>query len=153
MRKVELQGEAFTKHIERAGTGYHLKGYDALKSGEIDQQHGSLVVDEDAVVRGLAEGTLVIDTRLRDVLRALRVDGRGDGARAFALPSERAVPLSLPSPTVADDVEYAVEAAVLGEADIVRLQRRLDAFEGRLRRLELRPFGRLSRVTTRIRAR
>src|SRR5207244_6080044 len=64
MRKVELQGEAFTKHIERAGTGYHLKGYDALKSGEIDQQHGSLVVDEDAVVRGLAEGTLVLDTRL-----------------------------------------------------------------------------------------
>ena len=37
-RKVELQGEAFTKHIERAGTGYHLKGYSALRSGEIEDR-------------------------------------------------------------------------------------------------------------------
>ena len=51
MRKVELQGEAFTKHIERSGTGYHLKGYDALKSGRIEQQHDSLVVDDEAVAR------------------------------------------------------------------------------------------------------
>src|SRR5947209_3196047 len=29
-RKVELHGDAFTKHIARSGTGYHLKGYDAL---------------------------------------------------------------------------------------------------------------------------
>jgi len=42
MRKVRLQGDAFTKHIERSGTGYHLKGYDALHSGRIEQQHASL---------------------------------------------------------------------------------------------------------------
>src|SRR5918994_238623 len=59
MRKVELQGEAFTKHIERSGTGYHLKGYDALRGGRIEQQHESLVVDDDALQRGLAEGSLV----------------------------------------------------------------------------------------------
>src|SRR3989442_1505883 len=46
-RKVELQGEAFTKHIERSGTGYHLKGYDALRSGRIEEQHESLVVPEE----------------------------------------------------------------------------------------------------------
>ena len=39
MRKVELQGDAFTKHIERSGTGYHLKGYDALQGGRLDEQH------------------------------------------------------------------------------------------------------------------
>ena len=120
MRKVELQGEAFTKHIERSGTGYHLKGYDALQSGRIEEQHESLVVDDDAVARGVADRTLVVDTRLRDALRALR-DGR---------------PLTFPPPTDADDAEYAVEAAVLDEAYAVRAQRQLDALEERLQSLE-----------------
>ena len=133
MRKVELQGEAFTKHIERSGTGYHLQGYDALQRGRIDQQHESLVVADEAVARGVSGGTLVIDTRLRDVLRSLRIDAPG---RHFALPSERDEPLSLPPPTVADDAAYAVEAGVLGEAYAVRAQRRLDGIEERLLSLE-----------------
>ena len=120
MRKVELQGEAFTKHIERSGTGYHLKGYDALLSGRINEQYESLVVDDDALERGLADGTLVSDTRLRDALRTLRDGGR----------------IAFPQPTDADDVAYAVEAAVLDEAYTVRVQRRLDAFEQRLESLE-----------------
>jgi hypothetical protein len=122
MRKVELQGEAFTKHIERSGTGYHLKGYDALQSGRIDEQYQSLVVDDDALNRGLAEGTLVEDTRLRDALRTIR-DSRE---------------LTFPKPTNADDVAYAVEAAVLDEAYTVRAQRQLDALEERLDALEER---------------
>jgi hypothetical protein len=122
-RKVELQGEAFTKHIERAGTGYHLKGYDALRSGQIEQQHKELVVDDDAVERGVADGTLAVDTRLRDALWSLR-----DGKR----------PLVFPEPTMEDEAMYAVEAAVLGEADVIRVERRLDAFEQRLRSLERR---------------
>ena len=133
MRKVELQGEAFTKHIERSGTGYHLKGYDALQSGRIEEQHESLVVDDEAVARGVEAGTLVIDTRLRDALRGLGADAPG---RRFALPAERAEPLSLPLPTVADDAAYAVEAGVLSEAYAIRAQRRLDGIEQRLLSLE-----------------
>jgi hypothetical protein len=132
-RKVELQGEAFTKHIERSGTGYHLKGYDALQGGRIDQQHASLVVDDNAVARGVEEEALAIDTRLRDVLRALRRDA---GARRFALPAERAEPLALPQPSAADDIAYAVEAASLREAYAVRAQRQLDGLEQRLHSLE-----------------
>src|SRR2546423_13114694 len=71
MRKVELQGEAFTKHIERAGTGYHLKGYGALQSGRIDEQHSSLVVADDPLARGLHDGTLGRDPRLPDAFRDL----------------------------------------------------------------------------------
>jgi hypothetical protein len=138
---VQLQGEAFTKHIERAGTGYHLKGYGALQSGTIDEQHGSLVIADDALARGLEDGTLVVDTRLRDVLRTLRVE---DDDRAFAIPSERSMPLSLPAPSVEEDARYAMEAAVLGEADAVRLQRRVDAFEERLASLEHRSLSRLA---------
>jgi hypothetical protein len=139
MRKVELQGEAFTKHIERAGTGYHLKGYDALRSGRIDEQHSSLVVDEDALARGLDDGTLVRDTRLRDALRDLRAQDAG--VRRFALPHERRQQLSFSTLTLEDDAAYAVEAAVLHEADVIRAERRMDALEQRLRLLE-RPFAR-----------
>jgi Glycosyl transferase family 2 len=124
-RKVELQGIAFTEHIERVGTGYHLKGYDALRSGRIDEQHAAQVVDDGAVERGLEEGTLAVDTRLRDALRTLR-SGR---------------PLAFEAPTLADDAVYAVEAAALREADVIRVERRIDALEQRLRALE-RPFAR-----------
>jgi hypothetical protein len=139
MRKVELQGDAFTKHIERAGTGYHLKGYDALQTGRIDDQLAALVLDDEAVARGLGDGTLVRDTRLRDALRGLAANGKQ--RRTFTFPSERAEPLSLAAPTLADDVTYAVEAAVLSEADVIRVERRLDVLEQRLRRLE-HPFAR-----------
>lgn len=133
MRKVELQGEAFTKYIERSGTGYHLKGYDALQSGRIEQQHESLVLADEAVARGVDEGTLAIDTRIRDALRSLRRDAP---RRRFALPSERAEPLTIPPPTAAEDTAYAVEADVLSEAYAVRAQRRLDGIEQRLHSLE-----------------
>jgi hypothetical protein len=120
VRKVELQGDAFTKHIERAGTGYHLKSYDALRAGRIDEQYESLVVDDDALERGIEAGTLVVDTRLRDALRLLHSGGE----------------LSFPQPADADDVAYAVETAVLDEAYVVRAQRRIDALEQRLQALE-----------------
>ena len=120
MRKVELQGDAFTKHIERSGTGYHLKGFDALQRGRIEEQHASLVVDDAALEQGLQDGTLVIDTRLRDALRAIRVGQ----------------PLTFPAPTLADDAAYAVEAAALTEAYAVRAQRQLDGIEQRLLGLE-----------------
>src|SRR5439155_18281442 len=119
-RKVELQGDAFTRYIERVGTGYHLTAYDALHSGRIDQQHESLVVADEMLQRGLAEGTLVFDTRLRDALRGLRTMAS----------------LSFRSATIEEEVAYAVEAAALHEANVVRAQRRLDALEQRLHALE-----------------
>jgi hypothetical protein len=136
MRKVELQGEAFTKHIERAGTGYHLTAYSALQGGRIEEQYASLLVDDAAVERGLSDGTLAVDTRLHDALNALRLDSRRADGREFALPREREGSLSFPQPTAADDATYAAEAAALGEADAVRVQRRLDALERRLSALE-----------------
>jgi hypothetical protein len=127
--KVALQGEAFTKHIERAGTGYHLSGYSALQRGHIDDQYESLVVGGDALDRGLAQGTLVVDTRLRDALRTL--SRAADGGFVVG-----AGPLEFARVDTADDAAYAVEAAAVGEADAVRIQRRIDAFEQRLAALE-----------------
>ena len=59
-----------------------------------------------------------------------------------------------PLPTLVEDAEYAVEAAVLGEADVVRLQRRLDELERRLQtveqRLPRRAYRKLTRTAKRV---
>jgi Glycosyl transferase family 2 len=100
-----------------------------LEQGQIAEFYESLVVDEDALERGLQDGSLVVDTRLRDALRAL---------------DEGEQPV-FPRPTVVDEAAYAVDVAALGEADVVRLQRRLDTLEQRLGKLERRPLVRVDR--------
>ena len=81
----------------------------------------------------MAAGRLVVDTRLRDALRGLAA-GAG--------------PLSFSTPTLVDEATYAVEAATLGEADVVRLQRRLDTLDERLAAIELRLPNRVYRKVT-----
>jgi hypothetical protein len=98
-----------------------------IDEGRADEVYESLVVDDAALERGLEEGTLVVDTRLRDALRALAA---GE-------------PVSFPRPTVVDEAAYAVDVAALGEADVVRLQRRLDTLEQRLLTIERRPAVRI----------
>jgi hypothetical protein len=142
--KADLQGTAFSKHVDRSPTAYHAVMFEALHEGRIADYYESLVVADDDLERGAAEGRLVVDTRLRDALRLLlAADGAG-----YVLPAE-APPLSFPIPTLVEDAEYAVEAAVLGEADVVRLQRRLDELENRLLTLELRLPTRVYRKVSR----
>jgi hypothetical protein len=139
--KAELQRAAW-QHIERAPTAYHRNMFDALRTGKIRDYYDALVVGDDELERGRAEGRLVVDERLRDALRAVRApDGSGTD---YLLPRD-ATPLAFPTPTLVDDAEFAVEAAVLGEADVVRLQRRLDTLERRLATIELRLPNRVYR--------
>ena len=105
-----------------------------LEEGRIDEFYESLVVDDDALERGLHDGSLVIDTRLRDALRAL----------------DEGKQVTFPRPTVVDEAAYAVDVAALGEADVVRLQRRLDTLEQRLLKLERRPLVRVDRKLRRV---
>ena len=128
--KAGLQGHAFEKHIDRSPTAYHANMFEALRSGRMGEYYSSLVVSDQEVEEGVASGRLVIDTRLRDALRQVR---SADGELTF------------PVPSLVDDATYAVEAAVLGEADVVRLQRRLDTLERRLQTLELRLPNRVYR--------
>ncbi|MBA3434698.1 MAG: glycosyltransferase family 2 protein [Actinobacteria bacterium] len=133
--KAALQGNAFEKYIQRPPTAYHANMFEALRSGTLEQYYDSLVVDDDEVERGVEARRLVVDTRLRDALRELRTNDRSG--------------LSFPIPSLVEDAEYAVEAAVLGEADVVRLQRRLDTLERRLLTLELRLPTRVYRKLSR----
>jgi hypothetical protein len=100
-----------------------------LEEGRLADFYEELLVDDSALERGLQDGSLVIDTRLRDALRAI-----GDGEQP-----------TFPRPNVVDEAAYAVDVAALGEADVVRLQRRLDTLEQRLITLERRPLVRVDR--------
>ena len=138
--KARLQGAAFEKHIARPPTAYHADMYAALRGGRMAEYYEALVVSDEELEQGVAQGRLVVDTRLRDALRQLRD------------PAGRA--LRFPLPTLVEDAEYAVEAAVLGEADVVRLQRRLDELERRLQtveqRLPRRAYRKLTRTAQRV---
>ena len=144
-RKATLQGTAFEKYVARPPTAYHANMFAALKSGKIAEYYDALVLAEDELERGLEQGRLVQDTRLRDSLRRVRrSDGIGSLGQEYLLPPA-APTLDFPIPSLVEDAEYAVEAAVLGEADVVRLQRRLDTLERRLLSLELRLPARVYR--------
>jgi len=108
---------------------YYDRVRELIEAGRLADVWESLVVDDTALARGLEEGTLVTDTRLRDALRTLKA---GES-------------LVFPRPTVVDEAAYAVDVAALGEADVVRLQRRLDTLEQRLSRFERRPSARFER--------
>jgi hypothetical protein len=118
--KARLQGNAW-RHIDRTPTAYHAQMFEALESGTIADYYERQVVTDEEVEPGVASGRLVVDTRLRDALRRLAT---GDTGLEFA------------TPTLVDEATYAVEAAALGEADVVRLQRRLDELEHRLATVE-----------------
>ena len=118
--KARLQGNAW-KRIDRTPTAYHALMFEALENGTISDYYATQVISDAEVARGAAEGRLVVDTRLRDILREVAAGG---------------TQLTFPTPSLVDEATYAVEAAVLGEADVVRLQRRLDALEHRLATVE-----------------
>jgi hypothetical protein len=118
--KARLQGNAW-QHIDRTPTAYHAQMFEALAAGAIAEYYDAQVVTDEELEDGVGSGRLVVDTRLRDALRQIAA---GE------------TPLAFPTPTLVDEATYAVEAAALGEADVVRLQRRLDTLERRLATVE-----------------
>ena len=92
----------------------------------------------------------VSDTRVRDVLRALRT-GTGDGS-AFA---REGPALALPRLTPAEEAVFALEAAVVDDAELARAREQLDALSSRLAELEtsrvLRAEARLRKAVRRRR--
>jgi Glycosyl transferase family 2 len=108
---------------------YYDRVRELLDQGRIAEFYETLVVDDAALERGLEDRSLVVDTRLRDALRAIEAGGAP----------------SFPRPTVVDEAAYAVDVAALGEADAIRLQRRLDTLEQRLHHLERLPGLRIER--------
>jgi hypothetical protein len=135
------------------GQAHIARAVDAAREGRVDEVARRLGADPEALARGLEEGVLVSDTRLRDTLRALasvpELPSGNVPPPRFRLPGDGGK-LEFPRPTVVDDALYAAEAAVVAEADEVRAQRRLDELEVRVAELERGPWRRFSRLLRRI---
>jgi len=111
---------------ERNLRGDLSRAGEALEAGRPEAFYDRVALGDRAVRRGVADGTLVKDTRLRDVLRALSGVHGASGE---------------PGPVARRDEEealHAVEAACFVEASIVRLGRRLDELGERVAKVENR---------------
>ena len=128
------------KNIRRAHgdkpLGQYVKGFEAREHGRLEQLYLSIVVNDEMLERGRKAGSLVVDTRLRDALR--------DPAAPRA---------SSPHFELAGEEPVAVDASALREADLVRLQRRLDGLSARLGDGESRRWPGLIRRLSRTRDR
>jgi len=122
LRSLEQARRKYENWVRvRAGREYP-DAFEASRRGDLDGFVRSKLLDPEVRARGLAEGSLVEDTRLRDALRTL-ADPDKEG-------------LTFPHSPPAEEAAYAAEIAVLAEADAVRLQRRLDEVEARIAALE-----------------
>jgi hypothetical protein len=107
-------GTSVPQHTDAAARALEAQGDEAF--------YDAMVVDDEAVRRGLESGELTLDTRARDRLRAL-VGG--------------SAPPELAPPTLADDVALAVEAqAMLSHDTWVKLPGRAERLERAIGALE-----------------
>jgi hypothetical protein len=117
-RRREQVDIGLARHVEAAVAGFRARGVEAVVA-----EH---VVDDAALAAGLADGSLTMDTRIRDLLR--------DPAS------------HLPAPTLADDVAVATEAGKVQPRDsVMRLRGHVGRAERRVSALESASAVRLGR--------
>jgi hypothetical protein len=106
----------------------------ASNDGRLDEFFAEHVVSDADLERGLAAGTLAIDTRLRDALRTI-----GDGAGGFRSPGQvEALDFSVPG--IEASAAFAAEASVLAAIDAIpRAEARVAALESRIAALRTLP--------------
>jgi Glycosyl transferase family 2 len=148
-RKYVTQFRALERNAERGIPEHMAEAHRAYLAGRLQDFYEPLVVDTHELERGVQEGRLVPDLRLRDALRALRVERDG---LAFRLPTEPGPPLAFSHPGVHDDALFAAESSALEESDFaLALGARIDDLEGRVGRLERGALTRLSGAVRRAR--
>jgi Glycosyl transferase family 2 len=143
-RKATYRSQASMHHA-------HELSVIAVGRGELSDRYRTFVVDDLTAAQGLADGLLVEDTRLRDILRTLAGTGEVSAdstTRRFA--AAGSAPVRFPRPGVVDDVAFAIDAAVYTEAELVRAQRQLDDLEQRVAALEGSLGSQLARGLRRV---
>ena len=71
MRKYVTQFVALERNAEKGIPGHMADAYEAYRAGRLEAFYAPLVVDDDALERGIRSGELAMDTRLRDRLASL----------------------------------------------------------------------------------
>jgi hypothetical protein len=135
LRKYVTQFVALERNAEKGIPDHMADAYRAYRAGRLADFYAPLVVDDDALARGLATGMLAVDTRLRDALRSLGFgEGTENGLHEIAF--ER--------PGVTDAALYAAESSALQESDLgLAFGARIDAIDERVGLLERRPLSRV----------
>jgi hypothetical protein len=106
----------------------------AYENGRLAEFLAARTVTDTQLERGLADGTLAVDTRLRDALRLLRA---ADGT--YRLPDPES-PLTFDAPGLDETAAFAGEASVLASIDgIVQAEQRVRSLEARLASLPTLP--------------
>lgn len=128
------------KYWEQQGPERGLQpGFDAFRENRVGDYYRSLCVDDEELERGLRDGWLAVDTRLRDALRGLRPsrDTVLPDGRELLLPADGAPPLEFDPPTLDDAAAYAAEITVGSSRDsVVKTEHRLDNAGRRLAELD-----------------
>jgi hypothetical protein len=123
--------------------GQYVRGLHAREQGRIEEIWSGITVDDAAAARGLAEGSLVEDVRLRDALRLLRGPGEPRSPTGAFRRPDAGEPALAPRP--APSPEPPVDAAAFRDAEVVRLLRFATDLAARVDRIERRPWARLGR--------
>jgi hypothetical protein len=121
-----LSAEDQTEHQIRLDRAY--------AEGRLEEFFAEYVVSDADLERGIAAGTLAVDTRLRDALRRL-----GDGAGGFRSPGQvEALDFSVGG--LEASAAFAAEASVLAAIDAIpRAEARVAALESRITALRTLP--------------
>jgi hypothetical protein len=121
IRSLEHFTEKYLRWWALLGTRFSKAVHEAHSRGALREFYDTYVIDDDALATGVADGTLAVDTRLRDALRSLRAE-----------PS-RALRFSDP----AVDKGYLAELALLEDGDPhAHAQRKAEDLEARLTVIE-----------------
>ena len=151
VRKYVTQFVALEKNAEKGIPNHMAEAYEAYRAGRLEDFYAPLVVDDDVLAQGIADGSLTLDTRLRDRLRRLGFgkDAASD-AEGNACNSVLQAPRDFGRRSVAEAAQYAAEASALEESDLaVGLGTRIEDLEARVGRLERGTVARVGRVLRR----
>jgi Glycosyl transferase family 2 len=160
VRKYVTQFVALEKNAEKGIPNHMAAAYEAYRAGRLEEFYEPLVVDDDALARGLEDGSLAVDTRLRDALRSL---GFGQGSSGVRPKTVSDTGPRNPAGSdaagvrhrgegfgrldVSDAALYASESTALEESDYaLALGARVEDLESRVGRLERGALTRLRRV-------
>jgi hypothetical protein len=133
VRKYVTQFVALEKNAEKGIPDHMADAHRAYREGRLEEFYAPLVVDDEALERGLADGLLAIDTRLRDALRSLGFgDSSGDRENGYGRLG------------VAEAALYAGESSALQESDLaLALGARIDDLDARIAVLERSALARM----------
>jgi hypothetical protein len=121
IRSFERFTDKYLRQWALLGARFGAAVHEAHARGGLREFYELYVVDDQALARGLADGTLAIDTRLRDAMRSLR--------------AQPARPLVFPDDVV--DAAYLAELAILEDGDPhAHVHRKAEDLEARLARME-----------------